>query len=65
MYVKPFLVFTMAIHCLNFFNHKINFTKLPYENYQNTGVGSVARCDKQESGYTKRLYTGVLGTTRV
>ena len=30
---------------LNLFIHEINFTKLPHENYQNTGAGYVVKCD--------------------
>ena len=40
---------------------KINFIKLPYENYQNTGEGLVARCDKQKWGYTKKVIHWCLG----
>ena len=50
---------------LNLFIHEINFTKLPHENYQNTGAGYVVKCDKPKLGCTKKVMHWCLGTTRI
>ena len=57
--------FYYSYNYLKLLLHEINFTKSPYENYQNTDAGWEARCDKQKWGIEKRFYTGVSLTTNI